>query len=98
MRDGQLLVEIVREVHSDPTIGRSLYGARKVWHQLTREGIHVGRCRVERLMKTSGLQGVRRGKRFVTTKANKAAVRPPDLVNRNFTASAPNTLWLVDFT
>jgi putative transposase len=96
-RDEQLLAEI-RRVHADPNIGRGLYGARKVWHQLRREGIDVARCTVERLMRAAGLAGVRRGRRFVTTRADAAAARPPDLVNRDFHAEAPNRLWLVDFT
>ncbi len=95
--DEALLIEIVR-VHSDPTIGRGLYGCRKVWHQLRREGHPVARCTVERLMRTSGLRGVSRGKRFVTTRPDPAATRPPDLVERDFTATAPNRLWVVDFT
>ena len=97
LRDAELLVEI-RRVHGDRKIGRSLYGARKVWHQLLREGHQVPRCQVERLMKAAGLQGVRRGKRFITTKADAAAARPPDLVKRDFSAERPNLLWLVDFT
>jgi len=97
LRDAELLPEI-RRVHADPKIGRGLYGVRKVWYQLIREGISVPRCQVERLMKTAGLQGIRRGKRFVTTKADPAATRPLDLVKRNFGASQPNRLWLVDFT
>ena len=97
MRDAEMLVEIER-VHSDPKIGRGLYGARKVWHQLRREGFDLPRCQVERLMRAAGLQGVRRGKRFITTKPDTAARRPPDLVNRDFTAERPNFLWLVDFT
>src|SRR5450631_4925660 len=67
--DEAILAEVTR-VHSDPAIGRGLYGARKVWHQLRREGTTVGRCRVERLMRIAGLQGVRRGKAFVTTKSD----------------------------
>jgi putative transposase len=97
VRDGELLVEITR-VHADREIGRGLYGARKVWHQLRREGIDVARCRVERLMRSAGLRGVVRGKRFITTRADAAATRPPDLVGRDFTACKPNALWLVDFT
>ncbi len=97
VRDAELLLEIKR-VHSDRKIGRGVYGYRKVWHQLLREGIVVPRCQVERLMKAAGLQGVRRGKRFVTTKPDRAASRPPDLVQRDFTAERPNLLWLVDFT
>lgn len=96
-RDRELLAEIVR-VHSDPQLGRGLYGARKVWHQLRREGIEVPRCRVERLMRQAGLRGVRRGRPMITTKADRAAVRPPDLVERDFTAIRPNQLWVVDFT
>jgi putative transposase len=95
--DAALLVEIVR-VHSHKEIGRGLYGARKVWHQLKREGIALPRCQVERLMRTGGLQGVRRGKRFVTTKPDPGATRPPDLVDRDFSAAGPNQLWVVDFT
>jgi putative transposase len=97
VRDAELLVEIER-VHGDAKIGRGVYGYRKVWHQLLREGVIVPRCQVERLMKAAGLQGVRRGKRFVTTKPDRAAARPPDLVNRDFAAARPNLLWLVDFT
>ncbi len=96
-RDRVLLAEIVR-VHSDPQIGRGLYGARKVWHQLRREGIEVPRCQVERLMRQAGLRGVRHGRPMITTKAHRAAVRPPDLVERDFTAIRPNQLWVVDFT
>jgi putative transposase len=95
--DAALLVEIER-VHSSPGIGRGLYGARKVWHQLRREGFAVARCTVERLMRVNGLQGARRGRRFVTTKADRAAARPPDLVERDFAATRPNELWVVDFT
>jgi putative transposase len=95
--DASLLPEIVR-VHSSTTVGRGLYGVRKVWHQLRREGTVVARCRVERLMKAEGLQGVRRGRRFVTTRPDSAAARPPDLVDRDFTAARPNQLWVVDFT
>ena len=104
-RDEQVLVEI-RRVHSTRTIGRGLYGARKVWSQLRHEHDHgqhaelgaVPRCQVERLMRHDGLRGVRRGKQFVTTKADPAATRPPDHVRRNFHADAPNGLWVVDFT
>ena len=77
-------------MHGDREIGCGLYGARKVWHQLTREGIDVARCQVERLMRSAGLRGAMRGKPLVTTRADAAAVRPPDLVNRDFTASRPN--------
>ena len=95
--DAKLLTEIVR-VHSSPEIGRGLYGVRKVWHQLRREGTVVGRCQVERLMRANGLRGVRRGRPFVTTRPGPAVTRPPDLVERDFTAARPNQLWVVDFT
>lgn len=95
VRDEALLEEI-RRVHAASRGG--LYGARKVHAQLVREGVTVARCTVERLMRSAGLQGVRRGKGVRTTVADPAAVRPADLVNRQFAASAPNQLWVVDFT
>jgi putative transposase len=95
IRDQVLLVDIVR-VHTASRGG--LYGARKVHAQLAREGIPVARCTVERLMKTAGLQGIRRGKTVRTTVSDPGAVRPADLVNRCFAAAAPNQLWVVDFT
>ena len=96
-RDAELLPEVIR-VHSDRDAGRGLYGARKVWHHLRREGHQVPRCQVERLMRQAGLRGVRRGRQFITTRADEKTNRPPDLVDRDFTATAPNRLWLVDFT
>ena len=75
-----------------------VYGARKVWRQLTREGFPVARCTVERLMRKMGLQGVVRGKKHVTTISDPAQDRAPDLVKRTFTASHPNQLWVADFT
>ena len=95
VRDVELLVEI-RRVHAASRGG--LYGARKVHAQLAREGVRVARCTVERLMRSAGLHGVRRGKTVRTTVPNAAAARPADLVNRAFTASTPNQLWVVDFT
>jgi putative transposase len=97
VRDEQLLIQI-RRVHSDRAIGRGLYGARKVWHAMRREGQPVARCTIERLMRGAGLTGARRGRRTVTTRPDPSAARPPDLVERNFTAPAPNRLWVVDFT
>ena len=75
-----------------------VYGARKVWLQLNREGFDVARCTVERLMKSMGLQGVIRGKPVKTTVSDKAAPCPLDRVNRQFWAPAPNRLWVSDFT
>jgi putative transposase len=77
---------------------RGVYGARKVWRQLRREGTEVARCTVERLMRRLGLAGVVRGRRARTTIPADAEARPQDLVNRNFTASAPNQLWVADIT
>jgi putative transposase len=85
-------------VHADRDLGRGLYGARKIWHQLRREGVTVARCTVERLMRSAGLRGASRGRRFVTTRPDPAAARPPDRVARDFTAAGPNQLWVVDFT
>jgi putative transposase len=76
----------------------AVYGARKVWWQLRRDGIDVGRCRVERLMRRMGLVGVVRGKTVRTTVQDKDGVRAADLVKRQFTAGAPNRLWVADFT
>ena len=76
-----------------------VYGARKVWRQLNREGIRVARCTVERLMRELGLAGaVRGGRRARTTVASDAAQRPLDLVERNFVAERPNQLWVSDLT
>jgi putative transposase len=75
-----------------------VYGARKVWRQLNREGVAVARCTVERLMQAMGLQGVIRGKPVRTTVSDKAAPCPLDHVNRQFHAPMPNMLWLSDFT
>ncbi|MGY4368939.1 putative transposase [Bradyrhizobium sp. LB1.3] len=75
-----------------------VYGARKVWRQLKREGFDVARCTVSRLMRDMGLQGVIRGKPVKTTISDKAAPCPLDHVNRQFKAPRPNVLWLSDFT
>ena len=77
----------------------SVYGAEKVWRQLRREEIDVARCTVERLMRVNGLRGAVRGRAYkVTTVADSAAVRPPDLVQREFRAERPNQLWVADLT
>jgi putative transposase len=75
-----------------------VYGVRKIWRQLRREGVVVGRDQVARLMGTLGIAGAVRGKTRRTTVADPAAVRAPDLVNRQFTATRPNQLWVSDFT
>jgi putative transposase len=76
----------------------SVYGVRKVWRQMKRDGVDVARCTVERLMREMGLQGVIRGKPVKTTLSDKAAPCPLDQVNRQFHAPAPNRLWVSDFT
>ncbi len=75
-----------------------VYGLRKVWRQLQREGFDIARCTVARLMRTMGLQGIIRGKPIRTTISDKTAPCPLDRVNRHFCAPAPNMLWLSDFT
>ncbi|WP_323809773.1 IS3 family transposase [Sphingobium baderi] len=87
--------EQIRRIHE---ASFSLYGARKVWHQMRREGIMVAKCTVERLMRAMGLAGVRRGKKTITTISNPKAPCPLDKVNREFRVSRPNALWVVDFT
>src|SRR5271168_1445585 len=95
-RDEQLRVEIQR-VHDASYDG--VYGAKKVWRQLHREDRVVARCTVERLMCAMGLRGAVRGRAFkVTTVSDELAVRPPDLVEREFHASRPNQLWVADLT
>jgi putative transposase len=94
VRDAQLKGEIAR-VHTEQF---GVYGARKVWRQLHREGICVARCTVERLMGELGLEGVRRGKPRRTTTPDATAPRPADLVDRDFWAPRPNQLWVADLT
>jgi transposase InsO family protein len=77
---------------------RGRYGARKVWHQLRREGHDIARCTVERLMQVMGLHGVVRGKKVITTNPDAAQPCPDDKVNRAFVAAMPNQLWVSDFT
>jgi putative transposase len=94
LRDEELKAEIAR-VHRD---NFGVYGARKVWRQLGREGIGVARCTVGRLMGELGLEGARRGKSYRTTISDKGASRPVDLVDRDFSAQRPNQLWVADLT
>jgi putative transposase len=93
-RDEQLKAAITA-VHQD---NYGVYGARKVWLALNRQGIAVARCTVERLMRDLGLAGARRGKKVRTTVPGLGAVRPADLVQRKFARSAPDRLWVADFT
>ena len=76
----------------------AVYGPRKVWQQLRREGIAVARCTVERLMRQLGLRGAVRGRMFKTTVPGDAAARPADLVQRAVVATRPNELWVADLT
>jgi putative transposase len=93
-RDGELCGHIRRVWEENFRV----YGVRKVWRQLRREGISVARCSVARRMKDMGLEGVVRGKTVRTTIADKAAPCPLDRVNREFRAPRPNLLWVADFT
>jgi len=93
-RDGALSVEIRRVFDENFQV----YGVRKVWRQLVREGEDVARCTVARLMRRMGLQGVIRGSRVRTTISDRAAPCPLDRVNRQFRAPRPNVLWVSDFT
>jgi transposase InsO family protein len=94
-RDDELRTAIQRVWDANEQV----YGPRKVWRQLKREGQRVARCTVERLMREMGLQGTVRGRAWkVTTQPDPAAARPADLVVRQFTATRPNQLWVADFT
>lgn len=94
-RDAALAAKIDRVYRANYEV----YGARKVWQQLHRDGERVARCTVERLMRAAGLVGVVRGGRVRTTRpAESPTAAPPDLVQRRFTAERPNQLWLADFT
>jgi len=94
-RRDEVLCDQIRRVHA---ANFGVYGARKIWRQLGREGVVVARCTVERLMRQLGLQGAVRGKETRTTMPNPATPCPADKVNRQFRAPRPNVLWLSDFT
>jgi putative transposase len=94
--EDQRLLELIRELHRRNYYA---YGSWRMWRALLRAGEQVGRGRVERLMRTNGIQGAkRRGKPWRTTIANGEAGRPADLVERDFTAAGPDELWFADFT
>jgi transposase InsO family protein len=94
-QDDMLTADIHRVWHEN----QEVYGVRKVWKQLRREGHPVARCTVARLMRHAGLRGAVRGRKFkVTTCPDTAAPRPPDLVTRQFAAVRPNELWVADLT
>jgi putative transposase len=94
VEDEKLMEEIERVYDENYRV----YGARKIWRQLRREGIKTGRGRVERLMRRLGITGAVRGKTVRTTIQDLGGVRAADLVNRQFAAGAPNRLWVADFT
>ena len=91
-------VELMQEIRRVFDENFQVYGVRKVWRQLRREGFDVARCAVARLMKKMALQGVIRGRRVRTTVADTAAPCSLDHVNRQFKAPRPNVLWVSDFT
>jgi putative transposase len=92
--DAVLMIEIRRVFEENFRV----YGVRKIWRQLGREGIRVARCTVARLMRAMGLQGAVRGRKVRTTIPDPAAACPLDRVNRQFKAPGPNALWVSDFT
>jgi putative transposase len=94
-RQDLVLMEQIRRVHA---ANFGVYGARKVWRQLGRDGVAVARCTVERLMRRMGLRGAVRGKETRTTVPDKATPCPADKVNRQFRTPHPNALWVSDFT
>ncbi len=94
--EDERLLERIREVHEG---NYEAYGYRRTWKALLREGERAPRCRVQRLMAAHGIRGAkRRGKPWRTTTPDPEARRRPDLVNRDFTASGPNELWVADFS
>ena len=94
LRDEQLM-PMIEEIHAD---SGGTYGARRTTRALRRKGIDVARCTIERLMRELGLEGVIRGQRRRTTIPETTAPRPPDLVDRDFTADRPDQLWVADMT
>ena len=88
--------ELEQEIQRIYDKNYQVYGVRKVWKQLAREGKPVARCTVARLMRKLGLRGIIRGKTWKTTKPDTSARRPADLVDRQFTVAAPNRLWVAD--
>ena len=95
-REDERLLEVIRVTHK---ANYEAYGYRRTWKALLRAGERVPRCQVQRLMRAHGIQGAkRRGKPWRTTKPDPHAQRRPDLVNRDFTAQAPNRLWVGDLS
>ena len=95
-REDERLLAVIRKTHK---VNFEAYGYRRMWKALGRAGEHVSRCQVQRLMRQAGIQGAkRRGKPWRTTIPDPTAVRAADLVERDFTASRPDELWVCDFT
>lgn len=94
LRDAAL-IPVIERIHRE---NYSVYGVRKMWHALKREGYDVGRDQVARLMRLAGLRGVVRGRKAVTTRSAPGTDTRPDLVERHFARSAPNQLWVADIT
>lgn len=94
LRD-ELLIPVLEELHAEHY---SVYGVRKMWHVLRRQGWQIGRDQCARLMRQAGLFGVTRGRKPQTTTASLVPDTRPDLVERDFTAVAPNRLWVADIT
>ncbi|AXE76026.1 hypothetical protein C5746_39470 [Streptomyces atratus] len=94
MRDTELKEQISEAFQANYRV----YGARKIWRELNRQGHRVARCTVERLMRELGIAGAVRGKRVITTLPGGQAERAPDLLDRDFVAAAPNRCWVADFT
>lgn len=94
LKDQLLIPELVK-IHQE---NYGVYGVRKMWHAMARAGWDIGRDQTYRLMKIAGVAGAHRGRKPITTRAAKVIDNRPDLVQRNFTADAPNRLWVADFT
>ncbi|MDX3322437.1 IS3 family transposase, partial [Streptomyces sp. ME03-5684b] len=89
------LKEWIQDIY---TSNYRVYGARKIWRELNRQGHAVARCTIERLMRELGIQGAVHGKRVITTLPGGQTQRAPDLIDRDFVAGAPNRCWVADFT
>jgi putative transposase len=94
VRDAELKVLITEIFDANYRV----HVARKIWRHLNRQGRAVARCTVERLMRELGITGAVRGRKVITTLADAAATRAPDLLDRDFVADAPNRTWIADFT
>ncbi|MGP5729487.1 IS3 family transposase [Corynebacterium casei] len=89
------LVERIREIHAE---NYGVYGVRKMWHTLRRQGIDIGREQTARLMRLAGVAGKPKGRAPITTRKPKGPDNRPDMVNRDFIAHRPNQLWVADIT